>query len=130
MRRALALIASVAVPLSAQDPEAEAAKVREAVAVAAKLVVAAQERYVETRPAPGRLRRDAEKAAWARCIRRMPVAASDAFFPFADGPQLLIDAGVKCIVHPGGSKRDQETIDLCAQRDITLFHTGTRQFRH
>jgi phosphoribosylaminoimidazolecarboxamide formyltransferase/IMP cyclohydrolase len=58
------------------------------------------------------------------------VAASDAFFPFADGPQLLIDAGVKCIVHPGGSKRDQDTIDLCAQRDVTLFLTGTRQFRH
>ncbi len=59
-----------------------------------------------------------------------PVAASDAFFPFADGPTLLADAGVKCIVHPGGSKRDQETFDLCNQRAVTCMITGTRHFRH
>ena len=58
------------------------------------------------------------------------VAASDAFFPFADGPKLLIDAGVKCIIHPGGSKRDQETIDLCEQRGVTCLITGVRHFRH
>jgi phosphoribosylaminoimidazolecarboxamide formyltransferase/IMP cyclohydrolase len=58
------------------------------------------------------------------------VAASDAFFPFADGPELLIDAGVRCIIQPGGSVRDQETIDLCQSRNITLLHTGTRCFRH
>lgn len=58
------------------------------------------------------------------------VAASDAFFPFPDGPQTLIDAGVRCIVQPGGSKRDQETIDLCAERDVTLMFTGVRHFRH
>jgi phosphoribosylaminoimidazolecarboxamide formyltransferase/IMP cyclohydrolase len=58
------------------------------------------------------------------------VAASDAFFPFADGPALLADAGVRCIVHPGGSKRDQETLDLCAARGITCLVTGTRHFRH
>ncbi len=58
------------------------------------------------------------------------VAASDAFFPFPDGPQLLIDAGVKCIVHPGGSKRDLETIDLCEKSGVTLLVTGTRHFRH
>lgn len=58
------------------------------------------------------------------------VAASDAFFPFPDGPELLIKAGVKCIVHPGGSKRDQETIDLCKQHEVTLLITGTRHFRH
>jgi phosphoribosylaminoimidazolecarboxamide formyltransferase/IMP cyclohydrolase len=61
---------------------------------------------------------------------KSPVAGSDAFFPFADGPKLLIDAGVQCIVQPGGSVRDQETIDLCAERNITLLHTGTRRFRH
>lgn len=60
----------------------------------------------------------------------VPVAASDAFFPFPDGPQLLIDAGVKCIVHPGGSKRDQETLDLCEQRGVTCLITGTRHFKH
>jgi phosphoribosylaminoimidazolecarboxamide formyltransferase/IMP cyclohydrolase len=58
------------------------------------------------------------------------VAGSDAFFPFADGPALLIDAGVTCIVQPGGSRRDQETIDLCDQRGVTLLHTGNRCFRH
>jgi phosphoribosylaminoimidazolecarboxamide formyltransferase/IMP cyclohydrolase len=58
------------------------------------------------------------------------VAYSDAFFPFADGPQLLIDAGVKTLVHPGGSKRDQETFDLCNQRGVTCLITGLRHFRH
>ena len=59
-----------------------------------------------------------------------PVAASDAFFPFADGPKLLIDAGVKCLVHPGGSKRDSETLDLCDQRGVTCMITGVRHFKH
>jgi phosphoribosylaminoimidazolecarboxamide formyltransferase/IMP cyclohydrolase len=58
------------------------------------------------------------------------VAASDAFFPFADGPKLLIDAGVKAIVQPGGSVRDQETIDLCNNRGVALVFTGRRHFRH
>jgi phosphoribosylaminoimidazolecarboxamide formyltransferase/IMP cyclohydrolase len=58
------------------------------------------------------------------------VAASDAFFPFADGPALLADAGVRCIVHPGGSKRDQDTFDLCNARGITCLLTGSRHFRH
>lgn len=59
-----------------------------------------------------------------------PVAASDAFFPFSDGPELLIRAGVKCIVHPGGSKRDADTIELCAKHSVTCLLTGTRHFRH
>jgi phosphoribosylaminoimidazolecarboxamide formyltransferase/IMP cyclohydrolase len=58
------------------------------------------------------------------------VAASDAFFPFADGPTLLADAGVRCIVHPGGSRRDQDTLDLCNARGITCLLTGSRHFRH
>ena len=58
------------------------------------------------------------------------VAASDAFFPFADGPKLLIDAGVKAIVQPGGSVRDQETVDLCNERGVALVFTGRRHFRH
>ena len=58
-------------------------------------------------------------------------AASDAFFPFADGPQVLIDAGVTAIVEPGGSVRDQETIDLCDARGVALLFTGgVRAFRH
>jgi phosphoribosylaminoimidazolecarboxamide formyltransferase/IMP cyclohydrolase len=59
-----------------------------------------------------------------------PVAASDAFFPFPDGPRLLIDAGVRCIVHPGGSKRDGETLDLCDQHGVTCLITGVRHFKH
>lgn len=59
-----------------------------------------------------------------------PVSGSDAFFPFSDGPELLIDAGIQCIVQPGGSVRDQETIDICNENDVTLLHTGIRRFRH
>ncbi len=58
------------------------------------------------------------------------IAASDAFFPFADGPQVLIDAGVTMLVHPGGSKRDQDTIDLCQSRGVTCLITSVRHFRH
>jgi phosphoribosylaminoimidazolecarboxamide formyltransferase/IMP cyclohydrolase len=58
------------------------------------------------------------------------VAFSDAFFPFPDGPKILVDAGVSVIVHPGGSKRDQETFDLCAKHNVTCLTTGIRHFRH
>jgi phosphoribosylaminoimidazolecarboxamide formyltransferase/IMP cyclohydrolase len=58
------------------------------------------------------------------------VAASDAFFPFPDGPKVLLDAGVTAIMHPGGAMRDQETIDLCNQRGAALVFTGQRHFRH
>lgn len=58
------------------------------------------------------------------------VAASDGFFPFADGPELLIDAGVNCLIQPGGSKRDQETIERCRTRGVTCILTGVRHFKH
>ncbi|HET6818491.1 MAG TPA: bifunctional phosphoribosylaminoimidazolecarboxamide formyltransferase/IMP cyclohydrolase [Mycobacteriales bacterium] len=58
------------------------------------------------------------------------VAASDAFFPFADGPGVLIDAGVRAIVQPGGSVRDDETIEACKTAGVTLYFTGTRHFFH
>ena len=58
------------------------------------------------------------------------VAASDAFFPFTDGPTVLIDAGIKAIVQPGGSKRDQDTIDVCRDANVSLLMTGRRHFRH
>ncbi|MEV4841619.1 bifunctional phosphoribosylaminoimidazolecarboxamide formyltransferase/IMP cyclohydrolase [Micromonospora matsumotoense] len=61
---------------------------------------------------------------------RGSVAASDAFFPFADGPQILIDAGVKAIVQPGGSIRDEDTIAACQQAGVTMYLTGTRHFFH
>ncbi len=58
------------------------------------------------------------------------VAASDAFFPFADGPRILIDAGVAAIVSPGGSVRDGETIAACEAAGVTMYFTGTRHFFH
>src|SRR5579875_157736 len=61
---------------------------------------------------------------------RGAVLASDAFFPFPDGPQLAIDAGVTAIVQPGGSIRDAETLAVCDAADVVLVHTGVRHFRH
>jgi phosphoribosylaminoimidazolecarboxamide formyltransferase/IMP cyclohydrolase len=58
------------------------------------------------------------------------VAASDAFFPFEDGPQILIDAKVKAIVQPGGSVRDELTIEACKAAGVTMYLTGTRHFFH
>ncbi len=72
--------------------------------------------------------RIAIEKAGERC--RGGVAASDAFFPFADGPTLLADAGIAMIVHPGGSKRDSETFELCESRGICCMTTGVRRFRH
>ncbi len=56
--------------------------------------------------------------------------ASDAFFPFADGPQLALEAGVATIVHPGGSKRDNEVETAIREAGATLVLTGRRHFRH
>ncbi len=61
---------------------------------------------------------------------RGSVAASDAFFPFADGLQILIDGGVKAVVQPGGSKRDPEVIEAAQAAGITMYFTGERHFFH
>ena len=58
------------------------------------------------------------------------VAASDAFFPFADGLQILIDAGVRAVVQPGGSVRDEEVIAAAEAAGVAMFFTGTRHFSH
>lgn len=59
------------------------------------------------------------------------VAASDAFFPFADGLQILIDAGVRAVVQPGGSMRDDEVIEAAKAAGITMYLTGgARHFYH
>jgi phosphoribosylaminoimidazolecarboxamide formyltransferase/IMP cyclohydrolase len=58
------------------------------------------------------------------------VAASDAFFPFEDGPQILIDAGVTAIVQPGGSVRDELTVKACEAAGVTMYFTGARHFAH
>ena len=58
------------------------------------------------------------------------IAASDAFFPFADGIKILINAGVKTIVQPGGSIRDQEVINAADEARIKMFFTSVRHFNH
>jgi phosphoribosylaminoimidazolecarboxamide formyltransferase/IMP cyclohydrolase len=75
---------------------------------------------------------DAARLAVSRAGERSAgsFAASDAFFPFADGLQVLIDAGVRAVVQPGGSIRDQEVVDAATAAGIALYLTGVRHFAH
>lgn len=75
---------------------------------------------------------DSARLAVSRGDQRITgcVAASDAFFPFADGLQILIDAGVKAVVQPGGSVRDDEVIAAADRAGIAMFFTGVRHFSH
>jgi phosphoribosylaminoimidazolecarboxamide formyltransferase / IMP cyclohydrolase len=75
---------------------------------------------------------DSCKLAVARAGERAAgsVAASDAFFPFEDGPQILIDAGIRAVVQPGGSVRDELTVQACQEAGVTMYLTGTRHFLH
>ena len=75
---------------------------------------------------------DAARLACQRAGERAmgSVAASDAFFPFRDGPDLLATHGVKVIVQPGGSQRDDESIASANEHDMVMIFTGTRHFRH
>ncbi|HEY9499315.1 MAG TPA: bifunctional phosphoribosylaminoimidazolecarboxamide formyltransferase/IMP cyclohydrolase [Terrimesophilobacter sp.] len=61
---------------------------------------------------------------------RGSVAASDAFFPFADGLQILLDAGVTAVVQPGGSVRDEEVVAAATDAGVTMYFTGERHFFH
>jgi phosphoribosylaminoimidazolecarboxamide formyltransferase/IMP cyclohydrolase len=61
---------------------------------------------------------------------RGAVLASDAFFPFSDGPEAAAEAGVTAIIHPGGSRRDADTVAVCDAHNIALIYTGVRHFRH
>jgi phosphoribosylaminoimidazolecarboxamide formyltransferase/IMP cyclohydrolase len=56
--------------------------------------------------------------------------ASDAFFPFADGPQLAIEAGVSAVIQPGGSVRDHEVVEAADAAGISMVFTSRRHFRH
>ena len=58
------------------------------------------------------------------------VCASDAFFPFRDGVDQAAEAGIKAIIQPGGSKRDDEVIAACNEHGITMVFTGRRHFKH
>jgi phosphoribosylaminoimidazolecarboxamide formyltransferase/IMP cyclohydrolase len=75
---------------------------------------------------------DAAQLAVARAGERTlgSVAASDAYFPFPDGLQVLIDAGVRAVVQPGGSVRDNLSTEAAAAAGLTMYHTGTRHFAH
>jgi phosphoribosylaminoimidazolecarboxamide formyltransferase/IMP cyclohydrolase len=75
---------------------------------------------------------DAARLAVSRAGDRAKgaVAASDAFFPFPDGLQVLLDAGVRAVVQPGGSVRDAEVTAAAEAAGVTLYLTGTRHFAH
>jgi phosphoribosylaminoimidazolecarboxamide formyltransferase / IMP cyclohydrolase len=71
-----------------------------------------------------------EKAAAAELPLDGAAIASDAFFPFADGPQIAIDAGARSVIQPGGSKRDLEVIEACEAAGVAMVFTSRRHFRH
>ncbi len=75
---------------------------------------------------------DSARLAVARAGERSvgSVAASDAFFPFADGLEILLDAGVRAVVQPGGSVRDEEVVAAAQAAGVTMYLTGTRHFAH
>ena len=76
------------------------------------------------------LRQAIEKAKSFNFDLKGAVLASDAFFPFKDCVELAHDAGITAIVQPGGSVRDQESIDCCNEHGISMVFTGFRHFRH
>jgi phosphoribosylaminoimidazolecarboxamide formyltransferase/IMP cyclohydrolase len=70
------------------------------------------------------------KAEAAQLSLQGTVVASDAFFPFRDGLDVVVDAGATCVAQPGGSMRDQEVIDAANERGVAMVFTGVRHFRH
>lgn len=70
------------------------------------------------------------KAANAGLSLQGSAVASDAFFPFRDGLDVVIDGGASCVIQPGGSVRDQEVIDAADERGVAMVFTGVRHFRH
>jgi phosphoribosylaminoimidazolecarboxamide formyltransferase/IMP cyclohydrolase len=70
------------------------------------------------------------KAEHAGLSLKGTAVASDAFFPFRDGLDVVVDAGATCVIQPGGSIRDQEVIDAANERGVAMVYTGVRHFRH
>jgi phosphoribosylaminoimidazolecarboxamide formyltransferase / IMP cyclohydrolase len=70
------------------------------------------------------------KAANAGLTLKGSAVASDAFFPFRDGLDVVVDAGAACVIHPGGSMRDDEVIQAANERGVAMVLTGVRHFRH
>ena len=72
----------------------------------------------------------ADAAGLSQSLTVGSVAASDAFFPFADGLLSVVEAGATAVVQPGGSMRDQEVIDAADEKGIAMVFTGVRHFNH
>lgn len=70
------------------------------------------------------------KAEHAKLSLKGTVVASDAFFPFRDGLDVVVDAGATCVIQPGGSMRDQEVIAAANERGVAMVFSGVRHFRH
>jgi phosphoribosylaminoimidazolecarboxamide formyltransferase/IMP cyclohydrolase len=70
------------------------------------------------------------KAGHANLSLNGSVVASDAFFPFRDGLDVVVDAGAVCVIQPGGSVRDAEVIAAADERGVAMVFTGVRHFRH
>ncbi len=70
------------------------------------------------------------KAQHAGLSLQGTAVASDAFFPFRDGLDVVVDAGASCVIQPGGSMRDQEVIDAADERGVVMVLSGVRHFRH
>ena len=70
------------------------------------------------------------KAGHAKLSLQGTAVASDAFFPFRDGLDVVVDAGASCVIQPGGSMRDQEVIDAADERGVVMVYSGVRHFRH
>jgi len=70
------------------------------------------------------------KAEHAGLSLQGSAVASDAFFPFRDGLDVVIDHGATCVIQPGGSMRDQEVIDAANERGVAMVFTAVRHFRH
>jgi phosphoribosylaminoimidazolecarboxamide formyltransferase / IMP cyclohydrolase len=76
------------------------------------------------------LKQAIEKAKSFNFDLKGAVMASDAFFPFADSIEIAVKAEISAVIQPGGSVRDQETIDFCNANDVAMVFTGTRHFKH
>jgi phosphoribosylaminoimidazolecarboxamide formyltransferase/IMP cyclohydrolase len=76
------------------------------------------------------VRLSVEKAGTAELDLRGAALASDAFFPFADGPELAIQAGVTAVIQPGGSVRDDEVVAAADDAGVAMVFTKRRHFRH
>ena len=86
-------------------------------------------RVDSVRIAVDKAQRRVRRRGRGRCSQDSAVA-SDAFYPFPDGPQAAIDAGATALIQPGGSKRDGEVIAACDEAGAAMVFTGRRHFRH